>query len=255
MKKTVVQLILAVFAITLLSHGAFAKVNIDKAGLANLEKVAVVGYSFNRDLEEQEFNPFKKQQKDVNALTPESPEFIMIQLALPSVLEILQKGGAFEVIPQSEVFENDLYQSSTKDPSSKLSISWYFPDQYRVIKLKKENAIALSEALGVDAVIQVAFTYSVTTSSSNTLGIFGKKKKFNKLKGKITVIDKTGRMLISGSVKSDKKLKKKTKSFALTGTLDNGVAFEPSKMTPAEEFYADLLRSFLEKLNKGLGYD
>jgi hypothetical protein len=252
MKSIVLRLMFGAFAISLLNSVAIAGVKVSSAEVAQLDKVALVGYSFYREVQHEEASLFTMTPKEIE-LTPEDPEFIMMQAADDRVLELLKKGGAFVVIPQEEVFANALYQSSTKDPESKLIANWYFPDQFRVIKLKKKDAMALCEALGVDAVVQIDFKHAGGTSGSSTMGVFSKSKTSYALKGEITMIDKTGKTLISGEVKSDKSVKRTGRSF---GNEDSGISIDGGGTeTDAGEFYSGLLNSYIEELNKELGYE
>lgn len=253
MKKLVARLATLLSAILIVTAGATARIKVDKVGLADVQTVALVGYSFLRVLEMEDASPFKLK-REFKELKPEDAEYVMMQNADDGVLEVLQNGGTFTVLPYSEVFESELYQSSTKDPAKKLSLNWYYPDQFRVIKLKKANAIALCEELGVDAVVQIHFKHAVSESSSKTLGILGKTKKFIALKGTVTVIDKSGKTLISGNIKSTKKMKSKKRSFG--NQSDNGVQIETSNEDVDEKkFFDGLLASYLERLDEGLGFD
>jgi hypothetical protein len=128
MKKSLQQVLAGIFALTLLSTAANAGVKFRADEVAQIETVAVVGYSFWRDVEFEDASPFKMKQ------------------------EVIELTG-------EEVLANELYQSETKDPESKLALNWYFPKGYQVIKLKKKNAVALCEALGVDAVVLIEFKH------------------------------------------------------------------------------------------------
>jgi hypothetical protein len=252
MKSTNLRALVGAFAFLLLNSVAIAAVKVDSAEVAKLEKIALVGYSFYREVQHEEASLFTMNPKEIE-LTPEDPEFIMMQAADDRVLELLQKGGTFVVIPQEEVFANALYQSSTKDPESKLVANWYFPDQFRVIKLKKKDAMALCEALGVDAVVEINFKHAGGTSGSSTMGMFSKSKTSYALAGEITMIDKNGKTMISGSAKSDKSVKRSGRSF---GNEDSGIAIDGGGTeADAGEFYSGLLNSYMEELSKELGYE
>ena len=249
MKKLLQQVLVGVFAITLLSAAANAGVKVRAAEVAKIETVAVVGYSFWRDPQREEASLFKMKQEIIE-LKETDAEYIMMQEADERVMEVLQGLGTFSVIPREEVLENELYQSSTKDPESKLTANWYFPKDYRVIKLKKKNAIALCEALGVDAVVLIEFKHAGGTKGSSWGGVYSKKKTEIALQGEITMYDRTGTEVISGSTKSEKLLRESSRGW---GDQDSGISVEVDAGTAnMDEFYYGLLSSYLDKLNKDL---
>ena len=171
--KIIKQLFLTgISVVVLLSNNAFAGLKVDDAKVSELGKIAVVGYSFFRSSDAifEKSSPFAFKKK-VRVLAPEDPEFLVMQHAGNRTLDEIVKGGTFTVLPQSEVFASEQYQASTTDPTKKKALNWYFPEEYRVIKLKKANAVALCEALGVDAVVQMHFAYSGRESSQGTAGI------------------------------------------------------------------------------------
>ena len=157
MKIITIRLVLIV--LVLLSSNAFARLKVNDSEIGKLTNVAVVGYSFLRD-ESALFEKANilKLKREIRVLETHDPEYVVMHSAVDQIMEAFARNGAFSVIPRSAVFENPLYQSSTKDPAKKLMINWYFPYEYRSIKLKKGNAIALCEALGVDAVVQIEFS-------------------------------------------------------------------------------------------------
>ena len=249
MKKLLQQVLAGVFAITLLSAAANAGVKVRGEEVAKIETVAVVGYSFWRDPQYEEASLFKMKQEIIE-LKETDAEYIMMQEADERVLEALQSLGTFSVIPREEVLANELYQSETKDPESKLIANWYFPKDYRVIKLKKKNAVALCEALGVDAVVLIEFKHAGGTKGSTWGGVYSKKKTEIALQGEITMFDRNGKELISGSTKSEKMEKGSTRGW---GDQDNGISVEvEAGSADPDEFYPGLLSSYLDNLNKDL---
>jgi len=251
MKKTLQQVLAGIFALTLLSTAANAGVKVRVDEMAQVKTVAVVGYSFYRDVEMQEAS-FTKMKPEVIELTDTDAEYLMMQEADERVLEMLQGLGTFTVMPREEVLANELYQSETKDPEKKLALNWYFPKGYQVIKLKKKNAKALCEALGVDAVVLIEFKHAGGSQGSSWGGVYNKSKKLIGLNGEITMFDRNGTELISGSAKSDKLEKSSTRGW---GDQDNGVSVEveAGRANP-DEFYAGLLSGFLADLNNELSH-
>ena len=249
MKKLLQQVLAGIFAITLLSTAANAGVKVRAAEVAQIETVAVVGYSFWRDVEFEDASPFKMKQ-EVIELQETDAEYIMMQEADERVLEALQALGTFSVIPREEVLANELYQSETKDPESKLALNWYFPKDYQVIKLKKKNAVALCEALGVDAVVLIEFKHAGGTKGTGIGGIYNKTKTEIALKGEITMFDRSGKEVISGSVKSEKLLRGTSHGW---GDQDSGISINTEHDAPnMDEFYPGLLSSYLLELDKNL---
>jgi hypothetical protein len=249
MKKLSQQVLAGVIALTLLSTAANAGVKVRVDEVAQIETVAVVGYSFWRDVEFEEASLFKMKQEAIE-LTDTDAEYLMMQEADERVLEALRALGTFTVIPREEVLANELYQSETKDPESKLAMNWYFPKGYQVIKLKKKNAVALCEALGVDAVVLIEFKHGGGTKGSSWGGVYSKEKTLTSLKGEITMFDRNGKELISGSTKSETLEKGSTRGW---GNQDNGVSVEvdAGKANP-DEFYPGLLSSYMSELNEDL---
>jgi hypothetical protein len=123
LKKIDWRLLLCSLAITPLAASAGVKFNMGE--VAKIGSVALVGYSFYRTVEFEESSPFA-MQKRIKELKPADPEFIMIEEADDRVMQLLQKAGVFSILPQEDVFANASYQSSTKDPKSKLVANWYF---------------------------------------------------------------------------------------------------------------------------------
>jgi hypothetical protein len=249
MKKLLQQVLAGVFAVTLLSTAANAGVKVRADEVAQIETVAVVGYSFWRDVEFEEASPFKMKQ-EVIELTDTDAEYLMMQEADERVLEALQALGTFTVMPREEVLANEFYQSETKDPESKLALNWYFPKGYQVIKLKKKNAVALCEALGVDAVVLIEFKHAGGSKGTSWGGVYNKEQKSFALDGEITMFDRNGKELISGSAKSEKMEKSRTRGW---GDQDDGVSVEvDAGQANPDEFYPGLLSGFLEDLHKDL---
>jgi len=251
MKKLSQQVLTGVFALTLLSTAANAGIKVRVDEIAQVETVAVVGYSFYRDVELEEAS-FTKMKREVIELTDTDAEYLMMQEADERVLEMLHGLGTFTVMPREEVLANEFYQSETKDPEKKLALNWYFPKGYQVIKLKKKNAKALCEALGVDAVVMIEFKHAGGTKGSSWGGVYNKSKKLIGLDGEITMFDRNGTELISGSAKSEKLEKSSTRGW---GDQDNGVSVEveAGRANP-DEFYAGLLSGFMADLEKELSH-
>ena len=242
------QILAGVFAVTMLSTNAGAAVKV-QGDLSQLKTVAVVGYSFYRDVQMEKANPFKLKPESAE-LAEDDPEYLMMQVADERVLEAVQALGTFSVIPREEVLANEFYQSSTKDPSKKLNLAWYFPKDYREVKLKKKTAQALCEALGVDAVLLIEFKHALSEQSSSTLGVFGKKKSSTALKGEITMFDRSGKELIAGNARSEYMVRSTSQSW---GNQDNGVSFEKDReAADMDTFWSALLSGFLQELDKDL---
>lgn len=245
------QFLLVVLAVTAFNHAAVAGVKV-QGDLSQIQTVAVVGYSFYRDVQMEVGNPFKPKAGFVE-LTEEDPEYLMMQEADERVLEALQALGTFSVMPREDVLANDYYQSSTKDPSKKRNLSWYFPKDYREVKLKKGGAKALCEALGVDAIVLIEFKHALSESTQSTLGVFGKSKKSIALKGEITMIDRAGTEIISGSAKSESMVRSTGQSW---GNQEDGVSFEKERdAANIDQFWSALLTGYLDDLKKDLGQE
>lgn len=248
------QLICAVVPVLMLSSNAIAGLKVDDAKVADLQKIAVVGYSFFRSSDAifEKSSPFAFK-KEVRVLKPEDTEFQVMQHAGNRTLDAIAKGGSFTVLPQSEVFASEQYQAATTDPKKKKALNWYFPEDYRVIKLKKANAKALCEALGVDAVVQMHFAYSGRESSQGTAGIsWG--KSYLVLKGQITMIDKDGKTLVSGNIKSDKMQESSGISLGDSDSSSGSTDIQTGE-ADTSALYPNLLTSFLVKLAKELDYE
>ena len=251
MNRVLLQFLIGIFAVTLLSTGARAEVKI-RGDLGHIETVAVVGYSFYRDVQFEEASPFKMKQEPIQ-LTENDPEYLLMQVADERVLEALQVLGPFTFMPREEVLASEYYQAETKDPSKKLNLAWYFPKDYREAKLKKKSAIAFCEELGVDAVMLIEFKHAMSSKGSSTFGVYSKETKFVALKGEITLFDSTGKELISGSSKSDSLPRSMTQGW---GQVDEGVSFEKERdVTDEEGLWPTLLAGFLEELEKDLAAD
>jgi len=254
MNKALLQVLTGFFALTLLSTTATAAVKV-RGDLSHIQSVAVVGYSFLRDVQLEEPS-IKKFKREVIVLTEDDPEYIMMQEADDRVMEALQTLGPFTVMPREEVLANEFYQSETKDPAKKWNLAWNFPKGYREVKLKKKSAIALSEALGVDAVILIHFNSGGSTKgSSNWGGVYSTSTKIIALKGEISMFDSTGKELISGKIKSEELEGATTRSWggASSGGLSEGVGVEIKGEAPdIGNVYDMILDSFVERLHREL---
>jgi hypothetical protein len=179
-------LAVAIATVSMLSLDARAGFDVDWPEIAMLSKVAVVSVSFRRDNSQE--------------LTPDDPEYIMMQEAGDRVLGIIAKGAAFSIVPPEDVVANPEYVKRTSELSRFEKWNLYFPQGYRKIKLIKsrDDAMALCEALGVDAVVQVYFSGYEKSS-----GMMFKTNKSQVMTGEVTMIDGNGKVLISGKAKSD----------------------------------------------------
>jgi len=227
-------LTLGICAFALFGSDAEAKMKIDKSAIAGLQKVAVVSVSFKR------FNDPK------NELQWDDPEYVMMHGAGDDVLEIISAAGSFEVVGPEDVVANPKYESLTDDSGKIHSYNYYYPHGYRRIKLakSKKEAIALCEALGVDAVVQVYFSeYGKSTSSGS---VFGPSKSNNSsvLTGEVTVIDRNGKILISGKSKAGAV---HTGSSMGKGSISIKTSGRPT------DFHTRRLDSFLGHLRQDLG--
>ena len=169
----------------LVATSAQAKFKTDEKAIAELGKVAVISVSFRRNNTEE--------------LPASHPEYVMMDTAEARVMEIISQAGTFELADVSEVVGNLQYASLTEDSSKFHSYNYYYTHGYRKIKLSKakKEAVALCEALSVDAVVQLYFSgYGkssggmVTTNNAVVMS------------GEVTMIDKNGKTLISGKAKS-----------------------------------------------------
>ena len=226
--------ILGLFALTLLSGEAEAKFKLDKGAIATLEKVAIISMSFKR------FNDPK------NELQWDDPEYVMMHGAGDDVLEIISAGGSFEVVLPEDVVANAKYESLTDDSGKIHSYNYYYPHGYRRIKLakSKKEAMALCEALGVDAVIQVYFSEYGKSNSSGS--VFGPSTTHNSsvLTGEVTMIDKNGKTLISG--------KSKAGAVSTGSSVGKGSVSIKTSERPTD-FHTRRLDSFLGHLRQDLG--
>jgi hypothetical protein len=245
--KLLTRTTLPLLAILLISPSTFARLKIDTSKLNQIESVALVGYSFFRDVEMEPPSLSNLKPKAVQ-LSPYDPEYKMMQEAAERIVEKLQKVQPFELVSKETVFANEQYQSLSKDPKKRWALNWYFPGEYRDMKKDKKNAVALAEALDVDAVLWIHVKHGRSSKSS---GGFGKSKKNNfiNLKGELTLFDRAGKQLISGSVKSKKLLKSSSQSFG----AGDGVEIELADgSTRADELWFPLLESYLANLEMEL---
>lgn len=213
----------------LLATEADAKFKVDKKALAGLEKVAVISVSFRRNNTEE--------------LPDGSPEDIMMRSAGARVMEIIGEAGSFELIEPAEVVGNPQYESLTEDSGKIHSYNYYYPHGFRKIKLSKSKdaAKALCEALGVDAVVQVAFSGYGKSSG----GMF-KQNNAQVMSGTVTMIDKNGKTLISGKAKSS------AQHTGTTWTMGSVEVADPNKPSGHHE---RMLASFLGHLRQDLGFN
>jgi hypothetical protein len=250
--KIALKITLVLCSIILVVPGASARVKVDNAALSNIESVALVGYSFYRVVEMESASPFKLKPQFVE-LTPEDPEYLMMQEADNRVVALLQGLQPLTLSPQKEVFENEEYQSLSKDPAKRINLSWYFPEDFQDLKRNKSNAAKLAEALNVDAVLWVQFTHKESESSTTTLGAFGKNKKFIRLKGEISLFDRAGNKVISGSLKSEKIMKSSRRAIGAVGEYASGIEIQTAKNIIADDdLWFPLLESYLAALEKEL---
>jgi len=230
--KSVLTLGICAFAI--FGADAEARFKVDRAAIAELSKVAVVSVSFDRTYTGVEL--------------PESdPEYVVMHEAGDYVLELIAVAGAFETVPPSEVVANPQYESLTDEVSKFHGYNNYYPHGYRRIKLAKakKDAAALCEALGVDAVVQVSFGGYIQSSSSGNIFTGSKTNSARVLSGQVTMIDKNGKVLISGKAKSGPVHEGSRRSIGSI-EIDTG----GGKPTG---FHAELMNSYLGHLRQDLG--
>ena len=113
MNKVLLQVLTGLFALTLLSTTATATIKV-RGDMSHIQSVAVVGYSFLRDVQYEEAS-ITKFKRELIPLTEDDPEYVMMQEADDRVMEALQSLGPFTVMPREEVLANEFYQSETKD--------------------------------------------------------------------------------------------------------------------------------------------
>jgi len=222
-------------ACALLGSDAEAKMKIDKAAIAELQKVAVVSVSFRR----------ANLPDDI--LLEDEPEYVVMHEAGNYVLEIIGAGGNFEAIEPAKVVANPQYESLTDEISKFHGYNNYYPHGYRRIKLSKakKEAAAFCEALGVDAVVQIRFTgHSESTSSGN---VFSGTRTNTALvqTGEVTMIDKNGKVLISGKSSSGPIQAGSSRSVG-------SIEFDTSSSKPTG-LHANLMSSYLGHLRQDLG--
>lgn len=222
MNRVLLKIFAGIFAIVLLCADAGAKVKV-RGDLSQIRTAAVVSYSFWRHIPKHE----------------DDSEYAMMKVADERVLEAVQALGTFNIIPREDVLANEFYQSSTKDPSKKLIRNWYFPKGYREVKLNKKSAVALCEALGVDAVMLIEFEHARANHSLGTTSIYDDKN--ITLKGEITMFDSTGKKVIAGNAES------KSTWWSMDGSVGNR-----QYHGNVVESWPALLDSFLEDLQKDL---
>lgn len=247
LNRILLQFLISLFAVTSLSANSYGAVKVS-GDLGHVQTVAVVGYSFYRDVQFESEKPWSKPE--IPELTEDDPEYLLMQEADDRVLEALQSLGTFTVMPREDVLANEHYVDETKDPAKKLNLAWYFPKGYRQAKLKKKSAIEFCEELGVDAVLMIEFKHSMSAKGSSTFGVYSKETTFIALKGEITMFDSSGKELISGSAKSDSLPRRMTQGW---GDQEDGVSFEKERdVADKEGLWPTLLAGFLEELEKDL---
>ena len=112
--------------------------------------------------------------------------------------------------------------------------------------------MALCEALGVDAIVQMHFSCSGRSSTQGTAGI-SRGKNYLVMKGEITITDRNGKTLVSGNIKSDKKQSSSGMEMGDSASSSGSVGIGTSE-TGIDVLYPSLLTSFLQKLTKKLGH-
>lgn len=234
----------------LLSSNASGAFKFKQVAVAELTNVAVVDNSFlqHAAFEKAKITSFKQEKR---VMASDDPEYLVMESAGNQTLAEITKGMDVAVMPRSEVIANAEYQELTSDPEDLKRGNWYRPEGYRVIELKKANAIRLCKALGVDAVVDVHFKYS-TTGSSSSIGGIGWGKSNLALVGEVTIIDKNGVTLVSGKIKSDKI--KEGSGLTLGDSESSGGSSEiKTGETAYSDLYPNLLASFLANLTEELG--
>jgi len=213
----------------LVATSAQAKFKTDEKAIAELGKVAVISVSFRRNNTEE--------------LPASHPEYIMMHSAQARVMEIISQAGTFELTEPAEVVENPQYASLTEDSSKFHSYNYYYPNGYRKIKLSKakKEAVALCEALGVDAVVQVYFSgYGKSSGGGFT------QNNAQVMSGEVTMVDKNGKTLLSGKAKS---------SPQHSGTSWGGGSVQVGNPNKPSGFHERMFANFLGHLRQDLGFN
>jgi len=216
-------------AAILVSSNVWAKFKLNKPEFAALETVALVSTSFHR-------------QNSIE-LVDTDPEYIMMQEAGDRILAAIAEKGTFSISALADVTSNSHYEAlTTNDPGLIEKHNRYWPNGYRKIELKKDkdNAVALCEALGVDAVVQVRFSGYMYTK-----GMMFKKKEHLVLTGEITMVDKNGKLLISEKVKSD------AVQIGTKWDIGNGMEIATEAKVPGG-LYPGLLDTYMANLERSL---
>jgi hypothetical protein len=213
----------------LIATSAQAKFKTDEKAIAELGKVAVISVSFKRN--------------NTIELPASHPEYVMMDTAEARVMEIISQAGTFELTDASEVVEHPQYASLTEDSGKFHSYNYYYTHGYRKIKLSKakKEAVALCEALGVDAVVQLYFSgYGKSSGGMMT------QNNSVVMTGEVTMVDKNGKTLISGKAKS---------SPQHSGTTWSKGSVEISDPNKPSGFYERMFASFLGHLRQDLGFN
>jgi hypothetical protein len=209
----------------LVTTAAEAKFKVDQKAISELTKVAVISLSFRRNNTEE--------------LPDGHPEQIMMHSADLRVMEIISQAGSFELIDSSEVVTNPQYESLTEDSSKFHSYNYYYPYGYRKIKLSKsKKAIALCEALGVVAVVQMSFS-----GYGQSSGGMVQQNNAQVMTGEVTMIDKNGKTLLSGKAKSGPQ---RSGTTWTKGSVEIGNPNKPSGFH--ERMFASFLGHFQQDL-------
>jgi hypothetical protein len=213
----------------LVATSAQAKFKTDEKAIAELGKVAVISVSFRRN--------------NTEGLPSSHPEYIMMYSAEARVMEIIGQAGTFELTEPAEVVENPQYASLTEDSGKFHAQNYYYPNGYRKIKLSKskDEAIALCETLGVDAVVQLYFSGYGTGSS----GMF-KQETSQVMSGEVTMIDKNGKTLLSGKAKSKPQH---------SGTSWGGGSVQVGNPNKPSGLHEHMFANFLGHLRQDLGFN
>ncbi len=227
-------------AMLLVCGAAHGELKIDREGLQATSTVAVVGYSFARD-EISMYGPNASDQKRRKPikLTADDHEHIVMHAALNNVLDVFKAQYDIEFIAGRNVVSNSYYKSISKNPSKKASRGMVYPLGYRDLSLKKDRAMQLCEELGVDAVLDIEFTYEpvVNAVQVDSFNIFETLDRVLMLKSELRLIDRNGKVLLSGVTRSE--------PFS---TSDGLVTSEP----PVRSYYPSLLVSYLNALKQDL---
>lgn len=230
---------LLVFALLLFCGTADASLKINGEALDGIRTIAVVGYSFERD-EISMYGPAgqRKGRKPIQ-LTDADHELIVMRAALNNMISVFREYHDLDFRTGPAVVSNSYYRSISKAPSKKERTGWYFPLGYRDIKLENDVGVRLCEELGVDAVLEITFTYDLVDNVPriDRFNIYEKRFRVLALKSEMRLVDKNGNTLISGTTSSEPL------------PTSDGMA---TAKEPVRSYFPSLLVSYLNALKQEL---